>query len=144
MRSVWIPVAILACILAALAVACGGGDGDLAGTPTAATGATDEQYLTVICAGTQAFSDALISQTTAEGIAKSIKDFILALKGITPPQDLQAFHKDITRYLEDSVSDPTSLVTKKRPQPPEAARERLAAKEPGIPECSKAHYFQQN
>ena len=138
----------LATILAIVAVAtaaCGDSSDGPSKTPTVVVaGASDEEYLKVICAGTQAFSDALISQTTAEGIAKSIKDFVAALKDIAPPSDLQAFHKEMTKYLEDSVSDPTSLVTKKRPQPPEAVRSRLAAKEPNVPACSKAHYFQPN
>ena len=144
MRTVLKPGFVLIIVLAALVTGCGGGSSGSSKTPAAGVGATDEEYLKVICTGTQAFSDALISQTTAEGIAKSIKDFVAALKAIAPPTDLQDFHKEITKYLEDSVSDPTSLVTKKRPQPPEAARSRLAAKEPGVPECSKAHYFQQN
>jgi len=135
---------VVAAIVVVSTAACGGGSDSASTTPTAGMGATDEEYLKVICAGTQAFSDALISQTTPEGIAKSIKDFAAALKAITPPEDLRDFHTEITKYLEESVSDPTSLVTKKRPQPPEAARSRLASKEPNVPECAKAHYFQQN
>jgi len=144
MRSVPRLAATVAIVLAALAAACGGGSGSSSKTPTPGPGASDEQYLKVICAGTQAFSDALVSQTTTEGIAQSITDFAAALKAITPPEDLQSFHQEITKYLEDSVSDPTSLVTKKRPQPQQTVRDRLAAKELGVPECSKAHYFQQN
>lgn len=131
-------------LFAVLAVAaCGGGDDDAGDASTASdsSAVSDEQYLKVICTGTQGFSDALISQTTAEGIAKSITDFIASLKATAPPADLQQFHKDLIKYLEDSVSDPTSLVTKKRPQPPDKARDRLASKEASVTECAKARYF---
>ncbi len=137
----WVVALGGACVLAAAMAACGGGsDKPAAVTP----GVSDEEYLKVICSGTQGFSDALISQTTVDGIAKSIKDFIAAMNAVTPPSDLQAFHKDLLKYLDDSLKDPTSAVTRKRPQPPDKARQRLAAKEPSVPECSKVHYFQTN
>ncbi len=139
----WVLVVPLFAVLAG--AACGGGDdgnnADESPTTPASDPVSDEEYLKVICTGTQGFTDALISQTTAEGIAKSITDFIASLKSTTPPSDLQQFHKDIIKYLEDSVSDPTSLVTKKRPQPPDKVRDRLAAKEASVTECAKAHYF---
>lgn len=124
-------------------LACGSESKDEQATPSAPASApaSDEEYLKVVCAGTKGFSDALISQTTAEGIAKSITDFIASLKATTPPADLDSFHQALIKYLEESVSDPTSLVTRKRPQPPEKVRERLAAKEATVSECTKAHYF---
>lgn len=133
-------LALMAILLVSLTAACGDdGQGDT--TPTPSNRASDEEYLRVVCSGTEGFSNALVSQTSAEGIAKSIKDFIAALKEIAPPADLDQFHKDLVKYLEDSVADPTSLITKKRPQPSDKVRDRLAQKEGTVTECAKAHYF---
>ncbi|MCL4232422.1 MAG: hypothetical protein KJ053_12655 [Dehalococcoidia bacterium] len=143
MRRAIVPLLVPSLLLALIGSACGGNEKDGQDTPTAPASepVTDKEYLKVICTGTKGFSDALVSQTTAEGIAGSITGFIASLKQTTPPADLQQFHQDLIKYLEDSVSDPTSLVTKKRPQPPEKVRERLAATEAEVPECTKAHYF---
>jgi len=132
---------LLALVLPVVLLAAACGDDD---SPPPANGVSDETYLKVVCTGTRDFSDALISQSTAEGIAKVIKDFVASMKAVEPPADLSGFHKDIVKYLETAVEDPTSLATKKRPQPPEDVRKRLAAKESGVPECQKGAYFTLN
>ena len=147
MRPMRLPLMLLAPVLliavALSVVACGGG-GSSKATPTPPTSgptATDEQYLKAICTGTQAFSDALISKTTADGIAQVIKQFSSNLKTINPPADLRTFHAAFIKYLDDSLTDPTSLLTKSPPEPPDSARQRLASKESSVPECKKPTFF---
>ena len=137
------PLFVLVIAAVFTATACGGG-GSTKATPTAPTSGptlTDEQYLKAICTGTQAFSDALISKTTADGIAQVIKQFSSNLKTINPPGDLRTFHAAFIKYLDDSLTDPTSLLTKSPPEPPDSARQRLASKESSVPECKKPTFF---
>lgn len=136
---------ILAGASALLLAACGGdssprnGGGGNGGS--ASGGGSDEDYLRVICAGSVEFSNALVRETTVEGIARTIEEFIANLKEADPPADLTGFHQELLDYLETSLDDPTSLAVKPRPQPPEEARERLAAKEDDLPECDEVGYF---
>jgi hypothetical protein len=139
------PVFLLLLVLVAVATAaaCGGG-GSNKSTPTASVSgppATDEQYLKAICTGTQDFSDALVSKTTADGIAQVIKQFSANLKKINPPADLRTFHAAFIKYLDDSLTDPTSLLTKAPPEPPDSVRQRLASKESSVPECKSPQFF---
>ena len=122
-----------------LASACGGDDAK----PAASNGpsASDEEYLKAICAGTQNFSNALMSKSKPEDIAQVIKAFSASMKQINPPADLQKFQADFVKYLDDSLSDPTSLVTRKPPAPPATVRDRLVAKEPKVPECKDGTFF---
>lgn len=126
-----------------LSAACGGG-GSKKPTPTPPTSGptlTDEQYLKAICTGTQAFSDALLSKTTADGIAQVIREFADNMKKLNPPGDLRVFNAAFIKYLEDSLTDPTSLVTKSPPEPPDSVRQRLASKEASVPECKAPTFF---
>jgi len=134
--------AALMLVLTLVAAACGGGGSKATPTP-AVSGprATDQQYLKAICTGTQAFSDALVSKTTAAGIAQVIKDFSASMKKINPPADLQTFHAAFIKYLDGSLSDPTSLVTKSPPEPPASVRQRLASEESSVPECKRPTFF---
>jgi hypothetical protein len=154
MQSRFLGLALAAAVvLPALACSGGGGTSNPASSPIAsptnpagspvATGTplSDEAYLRVICTGTQNFSDALMSQSSPEGIAKSVRDFISSLQGVNPPADLRPFHESLLGYLQDSVDNPLELATKPRPEPEEDVRQRLAAKETGIAECEKAKYF---
>lgn len=127
---------LLVLFLVPMAVACGGDSSS--GTKT---GVSDEEYLKVLCTGLSNFSDAMISKTTAAEIGQVIKDYIAEMKKVDPPSDVKQFHQDFVKYLEDSLSDPTSLVTRKPPLPPDGARKRLAAKEPGVAECKSPTFF---
>ncbi len=136
---------LFTCVSVLLLVACGGGsgsnknaDGNGAG---GVAGGTDEDYLRIICAGSVEFSNALVRETTVEGIARTIEEFITNLEAAEPPSDLQGFHADLLDYLKTSLDDPTALAVKPRPQPPEDVRERLAQKENALPECDEVGYF---
>jgi hypothetical protein len=120
--------------------ACGGGGDD---SSSAATGPTssDEEYLAAICQGTKDFSDAIVSKTKAEEIAQVIKDFSASMKKLTPPADLQQFNKDFTKYLDDSLNDPTQLLTRQPPEPPSGVRDRLLTKESNVSECKNVTTF---
>lgn len=121
---------------ALLVAACGSDDSKPVGDAS-----TDEQYLKVICTGLSNFSDALVSKTSSDEIAKVIKEYIASLKPVTPPQDLEKFHKDFQKYLQDALDDPTSLVTKTPPLPADEVRRRIASKEANVPECRNATFF---
>lgn len=104
-------------------------------------GGTDEDYLRAICVGTSNFSNALLSKTNADDIAKVIRDFIAEMKKTNPPADLVKYNDEFVKYLEDAVSDPTSLVTRKPPLPSEDVQRRIAALEPSIEECKTGTFF---
>lgn len=124
----------------ALAAACG--DDDSSPPPTVSgVQLTDEQYLDAICTGTKDFSDAIISKTSADDIAKVVKDFSARMKLLNPPSDLQQFNQDFTKYLDDAVASPTSLLTRKPPQPPSKVRDRLISKEPNVASCTGQQTF---
>lgn len=128
-----------------LLAACGGGDngssnpdtnngGDDDVTPSGAV-LTDQQYVTTLCVGLVKYQDALLTEPTRDGIAKVIKEFIVSMKAIRPPEDVAPFHHDFVAYLETAVDEPTSLVTKAPPKPAEAIRERLVQRVTDTPEC---------
>lgn len=139
MRIIVLFAAMMAGVAMVLAACGGGGDG----TGATATGPTssDEDYLKAICTGTKDFSDALVSKTKSEEIAQVIKDFSAAMKKLNPPADLQQFNTSFTKYLDDSLNDPTSLVTRKPPEPPAKARDRLVSKEANVSECKDVTTF---
>lgn len=103
--------------------------------------ADDEAYLKVICSGLDGYTDALNSKTKVDDIAQAIRDFAAELKKVEPPADLRTFHDQFVKYLEDAVADPTSLVTRKPPLPPDDVRRRLASKEANVPECKNPTFF---
>lgn len=121
----------------ALAVACGGEDAPK--TPPNAV--TDEAYLKAICSGSANFSDALLTKTKPEEIGQVIKAFSASMKALTPPDDLKDYNQQFTKYLDDAVADPTSLVTRTPPLPKQSIRDRLAAKESSVPECKNGTFF---
>ena len=121
----------------ALAAACGGDDAPKA----AANAITDEAYLKEICSGSSKFSEALLTKTKPEEIGQVIKDFSTAMKALTPPNDLKDYNQQFTKYLDDAVADPTSLVTRNPPLPKQDVRDRLAAKESSVPECKDGTFF---
>lgn len=121
--------------------ACGDSKSDPNPTTTTGGTGTDEAYLATICAGTSDFSNALISKTSADEIADVIRDFITEMKAANPPADLVQYNADFVKYLEDAVSDPTSLVTRNPPLPPKDVQRRLAAKELSVPECKDGTFF---
>ena len=114
-----------------------GDDGD----DTPKGGGSDEDYLAAICKGTSEFSDAVLSKTTAAEIADVIKEFIKTMKATNPPADLVKYNDEFVKYLEDAVSDPTSLLTRKPPLPSDEAQRRLAAKELSVEECKDGTFF---
>jgi hypothetical protein len=127
---------LLFALVVPLATACGNDGGS-----SSKSGVTDEEYLKVLCTGLSNFSDAVISKTSAADIGQVIKDYIAEMKKVDPPADLAKFHADFVKYLEDAVSDPTSLLTRKPPLPPDDVRKRLASKEPGVSECKNPTFF---
>ena len=128
--------ALLLVVLLPMAIACGGDS-----RSGANTGVSDEEYLKVLCTGLSNFSDALLSKTTAAEIGQVIKDYIAEMKKVDPPSDVKKFHQDFVKYLEDSLAEPTSLVTRKPPLPSDSVRKRLASKEPSVPECKSPTFF---
>ena len=135
----WALAAAAPLALLLLAAACGSGD-DAAPTPSGPA-LSDEQYLKVVCTGLTNFSDALLTRTKAEDIAGVIQEYIRQLQAVNPPGDLQKFHADFVKYLQDSVKDPTSLITRKPPMPADDIRRRVAAKERNVPECKNPTFF---
>jgi hypothetical protein len=129
---------LLLAVAAPLQLAASGGDDD--DSNGGGTG-TDEGYLKAICTGTSDFSNALLSKTTAAEIADVIRAFITKMKAANPPADLVKYNDEFIKYLEDSVSDPTSLVTKQPPLPSDDIRKRLAAKESSVAECKDPTFF---
>jgi hypothetical protein len=128
----------LASAFAAFGVACGDDD---ATPPTDRPAGTDEDYLRAICIGTSNFSNALLSKTNPDDIATVIKDFIAQMKALNPPADLVKYNDEFVKYLEDSVNEPTSLVTRPPPLPSSDVQRRIAALEPSIPECKDGTFF---
>jgi len=125
-----------------LGAACGDdGDDDKANVPSAKPGGNDEDYLRAICAGTQEFSNALITKTTVEEIGKVVEAFIEDMKATNPPDDLEQYNAEFIQYLEDALAEPTSLVTRNPPLPPEDVQRRLAAKEISVDECKDGTFF---
>ena len=128
-----------------LAAACGtdkknsAGSADGAGdaSPPAAVGAaaTDEEYLKVFCTGATRYQEAVNTEKTADGIAKAIKEYVAGMQSIVPPADVKPFHDAYVKHLQDSIGDPTSLLTKKAPLPPDGVRGRLADKATNVVEC---------
>ncbi len=126
----------VAAVLLVLFAACGGGD-----EPSPDNGVSDEDYLRVLCTGLDQYSDSLLAAAKPDQIAKVIENYITAMKAVTPPNDLAAFHTGFIVYLEQGLADPKALLTASPPRPPEKAASRLAAKEPKVSECQDATYF---
>ena len=124
-------------LIVALAFACGGDDSSKP-TPIAVS---DDAYLKAICSGSSAFSNALLTKTKPEEIGQVIKAFSASMKALTPPNDLKDYNGQFTKYLDDAVVDPTSLVTRNPPLPKQEIRDRLAAKESAVPECKDGTFF---
>jgi hypothetical protein len=131
----WFGLSLVLLVSGFMAMACGND----AAAPEG--GGTDEDYLKAVCTGISNFSGALISKTTAKEIGDVIQQFIDEMEKVDPPADLVAYNKSFVQYLKDSLSDPTSLVTKTPPEPPQAVRDRLAAKESSIAECKDPTFF---
>lgn len=121
-------------LVAGLFVACGDDEPE-------GPGGSDEDYLRLICKGTQDFSNAVISKTTADEIGDVIRDFIETMEGADPPADLRGYNDDFVQYLEDSLAEPTSLVTRQPPLPSDATQRRLAEKELTVEECKDGSFF---
>ena len=120
-------------MLLTVLAACGGDDSK--------TEVSDEAYLKVVCTGLTNFSNAIATKTKAEEIARVIKDFIVEMEKVEPPDDVQKFHGEFVKYLEDSVADPTSLLTRKPPLPPDDVRRRLDSKQASVAECKDPTFF---
>jgi hypothetical protein len=125
-------------VLAGLLLAACGGDDD---SPRATGTGNDEDYLRAVCTGIDHVSDALVSATSAAEIARVLEEFAATMKAIDPPPDLAEYNQKFVAYLEAAINDPTSVVTTSPPLPSDAARRRLAALEPGIPECREPTFF---
>jgi hypothetical protein len=128
--------------LALFAAACGGGSAKSTPTASAAGPAiSDEAYLKLICVGTSNVSNAVIGQTSAEGISNVIKDFRDSMKAINPPADLREFQTQFVSYLDAAVANWGVVVNQKPPVPSDSVRQRLASKEPQVPECKDPTFF---
>lgn len=118
------------------------GDDDAADEPSGTVGTgTDEGYLRAICVGSQNYSKALNTATTADEIGKVVRDFIAEMKKANPPADLVTYNTEFIKYLQDSVEEPTSLVTRNPPLPSKDIQRRLASLEPSISECRDGTFF---
>jgi hypothetical protein len=134
-------VLALAVAAAGALAACGGGNASSKTPASNGPVLSDEAYLKAICTGTKNFSDALISKTTAAGIGEVVSGFKSEMQSLNPPTDLQDFNTQFVKYLDDSLKDPTSLLTRKPPAPPSKARDRLVSKETNVPECHGQETF---
>lgn len=123
--------------------ACGGSSEGESESPT--PGATvsvspsgpplsDEEYLRVFCTGVTNFREALNTEPR-EGLVRVVEEYRDAMAAVNPPADLTEFHAQFVQYLADAVAEPTQLITRQPPLPPEDARKRLAGKTGDIPEC---------
>src|SRR4051812_46958644 len=131
------PLLLLFALLLAGIAACDDGDDapDAGNSPRL----SDEDYLKVLCSGTANYSNALATKTQVAEIGQAIKDFVTSLQQVNPPSDLEKFHSQLIKYLQDANSDPTSLVTRKPPLPDDnTTRQRLASKESSVAECRDA------
>ncbi len=122
-----------------LAAACSGGDDGVA--PGAPEGVPDEEYLAILCEGTEAFSSALIGQQTPEQLRAVITDYVADLKAVVPPRDISQWHLDYIAFLEQAESVPGLMVSGNPPMPPEPARGRLAGKERTVEACKSPIFF---
>lgn len=121
-----------------LAASCGDDDQQ---SPSDGSRLGDDDYLKVICSGTSAFSGALNTATKIDDLRQVIKDFVGSLQKVNPPSDLDQFHQQFIKYLQDANSDPTSLVTRRPPLPSDSVRQRLAARETKVAECRDISFF---
>ncbi|MXY72339.1 MAG: hypothetical protein F4Y97_04785 [Dehalococcoidia bacterium] len=128
-----LPVLLLAALLGLLALACDDGPPP---DPVA-----DEEYLAVMCANLDRFSDAVTEATAEAEIAEVIEGFIEELEAVEPPSDLRDFHEAFIHYLEEAVDDPTSPLVLAPPLPDDDVRERLADKERSVEECREPTFF---
>lgn len=103
----------------------------------------DEGYLAVICSGLADFSDAVLVAETVDEISAVVRQYIVDLESVSPPEDVVPFHQDFIQYLADSVDEPTVLLTTPRPLPGESVRERLSAKESSVSECQDLTFFRE-
>lgn len=137
----WFVIGPLAAVALAFA-ACGGGDNDNnssnGGDSEEATASgeplSDEEYLRVFCTGVTNYRNAL-NTAPREGLVDVIEEYIDSMRAVTPPEDAQGFHDEFIGYLEEAVEEPTFLVTRDPPRPPDDVRERLASKTSDIDEC---------
>lgn len=143
---IWLlALSLLVVPLGIMTSACGGdgANGSKTQAPPQSSGpaGTDEEYLKAICSGVQEFSDAVVSKTKPEEIAAVIKDFAARMEAANPPADLRSYNQDFVKYLNDSLNDPTRLLTQKPPLPPVSVRQRLSSKESSVPECKSPTFF---
>lgn len=103
----------------------------------------DEGYLAVVCSGLADFSDAVLVAKTVDEISAVVRQYIVDLEGVSPPEDVVPFHRDFIQYLADSVDEPTVLLTTPRPLPDDSVRERLSAKESSVSECRDLTFFRE-
>jgi hypothetical protein len=96
---------------------------------------SDDEYLKALCTGLSSYQDALVSEKTVEGLRKVVLDFAASMAKLNPPEDLQSFNTQFVQYLKDAEADPTSLVVKAPPKPPDSQRERLADRVKSVPAC---------
>lgn len=100
------------------------------GTPV-----SDEAYLAVFCTGATRYREAVNTETTKEGLGKAVQEYATGMAKVVPPEDLRTFHGAFIKYLNDAVSEPTSLLTKAPPLPSDSVRTRLAGRTSDVPEC---------
>lgn len=125
----------------ALLAACGGSDNGV--VPGAPDGVSDEEYLEVLCTGSQRFAAALIAQSSPQVLRDTIGAYATEMKAVTPPRDVSQFHKDYINFLEEAEREPALMVGGNPPMPPEPARSRIASKENSVEACEDPVYFGQ-
>lgn len=125
--------------LSVFAGACGSkDDGVLENAPE---GVSDEEYLEVLCIGTEKFSSALVSQATPEKLREVIREYAASLRNVVPPRDVSKFHQEYIAFVESAEAQPALLVNGSPPYPPEPARSRIAGKESTVEACKNPVFF---
>ncbi len=128
-------------VLTALFAACGESDDGV--VPGAPEGVSDEEYLTMLCGGSQRFAAALIAQSSPEQLRAVIATYAADMESIDPPRDVSKFHLEYIAYLREAEAEPALMVAGSPPLPPEPARGRIAAKENSVEACKEPVYFGQ-
>lgn len=124
---------------AVFAGACGSKESGI--LENAPEGVSDEEYLEVLCTGTEKFSSALVAQVTPEKLREVIREYAAALRAVVPPRDVSKFHQEYIAFVESAEAQPALLVNGSPPYPQEPARSRIAGKENTVEACKNPVFF---
>ena len=159
---------VLVAGLAAVVLAAAGCGGSSSQAPASATGAspstaatasaTDAAFVNGLCRASKQFSDSLTQVLKDPAVLNNTKNLIATLQGpydqfaqafaaVTPPPDLQQWHTDTVKALNDAASKVKqgqgldqlfSSGTQLVPRLPTAAAARLSALVASNPDCASS------